>query len=67
MVCGAHRLRFGDPIRFIPLPEEPIFKRFIGTIAGTPAGGLRINKVLLKPGDSQPATCSLRVPPPATC
>lgn len=62
VVCGAHRLRYGDPIRFVPLPEEPIFKRFIGTVASTPAGGLRINKVLVKPGDSQPATCGVRVP-----
>ncbi len=62
VVCGAHRLRYGDPIRFIPLPEESNFRRFIGTIAGTPAGGSRINKVLVKPGDSQPATCIVRVP-----
>lgn len=62
VVCGAHRLRFGDPIRFIPLPEEPIFRRFVGTIVGTPTGGARINKLLVRPGDSQPATCSVRVP-----
>ena len=62
VVCGAHRMRFGDPIRFTPLPEEPIFKRYIGTIAGTPTGGSRINRVLVEPGDTQPATCGLRIP-----
>jgi hypothetical protein len=64
VIHGAHRFRFGHPIRFIPHPEEPVFRRHVGILQQTPMG-LSLNSVLARPGDAQPRTCSLRVGPGA--
>ncbi|MEW6741939.1 MAG: hypothetical protein AB1486_04190 [Planctomycetota bacterium] len=62
VVCGAQRFRFGDHIRFVSLPEEPIFNRTIGTVRETPTG-LKLNKVFIKPGDSKPRSITVAVEP----
>jgi hypothetical protein len=62
VVCGAQRFRFGDHIRFAALPDAPIFNRFIGTVRETPTG-LKLNKVLIRPGDARPQSISLAVEP----
>ncbi len=62
VVCGAQRFTFGDHIRFVALPDAPIFNRYIGTVRETPTG-LRLNKVLVEPGESTPRTIRLRVDP----
>ncbi|WP_207688314.1 hypothetical protein [Desulfonema limicola] len=62
VVCGAHRFRFGDNVRFIPLPEEKIFNRYIGTVRETP-DGLVLNKILCKPGDKPPISASIEMYP----
>lgn len=62
VVCGAQRLRYGDPIHFIPLPPDPIFQRYIGTIQETPEG-IRLSQILVKPGERQPRTVTLDVDP----
>lgn len=63
VVYGAHRLRFGDPIRFSFVPEEAVFNRFLGTLTETMTGGLRLNKLLIARGEPRPATRTVRVPP----
>jgi hypothetical protein len=64
VVRGAQRFRFGDDIRFITLPEEPVFKRFIGTVRDCP-NGLELNPamILARPGDSRPRTITLDIGP----
>jgi hypothetical protein len=64
VVHGAHRIRFGHPIRFIPHAEEPVFRRYVGILQQTPMG-LRLHQVLARPGAAQPQTCPLRVGPGA--
>ena len=63
VVRGAQRFRFGDDIRFISLPEEPVFKRFIGIVRDAPRG-LELNPkmILARPGDSSPRTVTLDIP-----
>jgi len=59
VVRGAHRFRFGDNVRFIPLPEKKIFNRYIGTIFETPDGlKLNRNKIFCKPSDISPKTAT---------
>ena len=62
VVYGAHRFRFGNPIRFHPVPREPIFNRYLGTVSAL-APGLRLNRVLVEPGTAQPRDCTVRVLP----
>jgi hypothetical protein len=62
VVFGAQRFRFGDHIRFSALPEEAIFNRYIGTVRESRTG-LRLNRVLIRPGDSTPRTIQVRVEP----
>ncbi len=65
VVHGAHRVRFGDPIRFHPLEEEMAFRRYVGVVMETP-GGFRLNRVLATPGESYPKTVTLAVGPRGT-
>ena len=62
VVRGAQRFRFGDHIRFVSLPDEPVFNRFIGTVRETPRG-LDLNTILVSPGDSRPRTITLEIEP----
>ena len=62
VVLGAQRFRFGDHIRFVALDDEPIFNRFIGTVRETP-NGLKLNRVLVEPGDARPRTITVSVDP----
>ncbi|RJP28562.1 MAG: hypothetical protein C4527_11540 [Candidatus Omnitrophota bacterium] len=63
VVAGAHRFRFGDNIRFIPLPGEKVFNRHIGSVRETP-DGLKLNQVFANPGDSIPiSVTSLKIAP----
>jgi len=62
VVLGAQRFRFGDHIRFVALEGEPIFNRFIGTVREAPTG-LRLNKILISPGDLRPQTITVMVDP----
>jgi hypothetical protein len=62
VVRGAQRFRFGDHIRFVSLPDEPVFHRFIGTVRETPRG-LDLNTILASPGDSRPRTITLDIEP----
>lgn len=62
VVCGAQRFRFGDHIRFVSLPDAPIFNRYIGTVRETPTG-LKLNKVLIRPGDSRPRSITVAAEP----
>ncbi len=62
VVAGAHRFRFGDNVRFIPLPTEQIFNRYVGSVKETP-DGLMLNSVYAEPGDSQPMTVTLEIYP----
>lgn len=62
VVCGAQRFRFGDHIRFTSLPDAQIFNRYIGTVRETPTG-LKLNKVLIRPGESSPRTITIEVEP----
>jgi hypothetical protein len=65
VVHGAHRVRFGEPIRFHPLEEVNAFRRFVGILTETPSG-FRVSRVLAAPGESHPKTVSLPVGPRAT-
>jgi hypothetical protein len=65
VVHGAHRVRFGDPIRFHPLEEANTFRRYVGILTETPSG-FRVSRVLASPGDSHPKTVSLQLGPKAT-
>ncbi|MFO0980845.1 MAG: hypothetical protein U1E76_03685 [Planctomycetota bacterium] len=65
VACGAQRFRFGDHIRFVTLPEDPVFNRFIGTLRETP-GGLKLNRVFLEPGEAKPRTVKLALEPSQT-
>lgn len=62
VVFGAQRFRFGDHIRFSALPEEAIFNRYIGTVRESRVG-LRLNKVLIRPGDDSPRSIAVQVEP----
>ncbi len=62
VVCGAQRFRFGDHIRFVSLPDAQIFNRYIGTVRETPTG-LKLNKVLIHPGEGSPRTIQVTVEP----
>ncbi|MCC5850350.1 MAG: hypothetical protein JJU29_19870 [Verrucomicrobia bacterium] len=62
VVQGAHRFRFGDNVRFIPLPEEKIFNRYIGSVMETP-DGLKLNNIYIEAGDSSPRSLQLQVFP----
>ncbi len=62
VVFGAQRFRFGDHIRFSALPEEAIFNRYIGTVRESRTG-LRLNKILIRPGDSSPMSIKVQVEP----
>lgn len=62
VVCGAQRFRFGDHVRFVSLPDAQIFNRYIGTVRETP-GGLKLNRVLIHPGESSPRTIQVSVDP----
>ncbi len=62
VVFGAQRFRFGDHIRFIALPEEAIFNRYIGTVRESRTG-LRLNRILIEPGDSTPRSIRVTVEP----
>ncbi|MSR55696.1 MAG: hypothetical protein EXS09_20805 [Gemmataceae bacterium] len=63
VVYGAHRFRFGSPVnfRFQSGSESDVFHRFVGTVSETPHG-MRMNKLLVSPGEVQPRTCKLKVP-----
>jgi hypothetical protein len=65
VVHGAHRVRFGDPIRFHPLEETNSFRRYVGVLTETPSG-FRVSRVLAAPGDSHPKTVAVQVGPRAT-
>jgi hypothetical protein len=65
VVYGAHRFKFGYPIRFIAVPQEAVFRRHIGTVEQTLLG-MRLNQVLVRAGTAQPQTCTLRLSPGAT-
>jgi hypothetical protein len=65
VVHGAHRVRFGEPIRFHPLEEVNAFRRYVGVLTETPSG-FRVSRVLAAPGDSHPKTVSLPVGPRGT-
>jgi hypothetical protein len=65
VVHGAHRVRFGDPIRFHPLEEENAFRRYVGVLTETPSG-FRVSRVLATPGESHPKTVNLTVAPRGT-
>ena len=59
VVYGAHRYRYGDPIRFHMVPCDPIVStRFIGTTQATPRG-FSFNRLFVKVGDSYPITKSI--------
>lgn len=62
VVYGAHRFRFNGQIRFHPHPKEAAFTRYLGTAGGT-ALGMRLNRVLVEPGASQPKDCVIRIQP----
>lgn len=62
VVCGAQRFRFGDHVRFVSLPDAQIFNRYIGTVRETPTG-LKLNRVLIKPGESSPRTIQVTIDP----
>ncbi|MBK8974998.1 MAG: hypothetical protein IPM29_03660 [Planctomycetes bacterium] len=62
VVFGAQRFRFGDHIRFQALPGEAIFNRFIGTVRESRTG-LRLNQIMIRPGDGTPKTISVRIEP----
>ncbi|MEM7200121.1 MAG: hypothetical protein AAF628_07640 [Planctomycetota bacterium] len=62
VVFGAQRFRFGDHIRFSALPEEAIFNRYIGTVRESRTG-LRLNKTLIRPGDSAPRSIRIEIEP----
>lgn len=61
VVFGAHRFRYGGQIQFrlVSAPQDK-FQRFIGTLRETP-NGLKLNRVLVKPGDSIPLTLKLKI------
>jgi hypothetical protein len=65
VVHGAHRVRFGDPIRFHALEELNAFRRYVGVLTETPSG-FRVSRVLAHPGESHPKTVLLTVVPRAT-
>jgi hypothetical protein len=65
VVHGAHRVRFGDPIRFHPLEEVNAFRRFVGILTETPSG-FRMSRVLASPEESHPKSVNLMVGPRAT-
>jgi hypothetical protein len=65
VVHGAHRVRFGEPIRFHPLEEDNAFRRYAGILMETPSG-FRLNRVLATPGESHPKTATLTVGPRGT-
>ena len=62
VVCGAQRFRFGDHVRFVSLPDAQIFNRYIGTVRETPTG-LKLNRILIRPGESSPRTIQVAVDP----
>jgi len=67
VVQGAHRFRFGHPINFVPLPEEPKFKRHVGIIQQTPMGVRLVpGQVFIRPGDPHKQTRKIRVAPSAS-
>jgi len=63
VVYGAHRFRHGNPVnfRFVAASEQEQFQRFVGTLQESPSG-LRLNRILVKPKDSLPRTCKLKIP-----
>jgi len=67
VVYGAHRFRFGDPVHFRlhAQADSHVFQRFVGTVSETPQG-MRMNRILVSPGDTQPRTCKLKVPKRST-
>lgn len=65
VVQGAHRVRYGEPIRFHPLEEVNAFRRYVGVLMETPAG-FRLHRVLATPRESCPKTVTLPVGPRAT-
>jgi len=62
VVAGAHRFRFGDHVRFVPLPEDKVFNRYIGSAKETPAG-LKLNEILVEPGATPPCSVTVEVYP----
>jgi hypothetical protein len=64
-VHGAHRVRFGDPIRFQAVEEINVFRRYVGLLTETPVG-FRLNRVLAAPGESRPKTVTVAIGPRAT-
>ena len=62
VVHGADRCRFGNPILFSTLPEEPVFKRYLGTVVAT-QGGMQLDAVLVHRGQKRPASVTVSVPP----
>lgn len=67
VVHGAHRFKFGHPIRFMALPEEPTFKRFLGVIQQTPMGmRLGQGQILIRPGEQHKQTRTIRMAPTAS-
>ena len=59
VVRGAQRFRFGDHIRFVALPDEPFFNRYIGMVRASPRGLELLDNPPIKPGDARPRTCLL--------
>lgn len=64
VVLGAHRFRFGSPIRFQLIKEDSRFHRFIGVVNQTPKG-LYINRrrVLAEPNELAPKVSTLNIGP----
>jgi hypothetical protein len=65
VVHGAHRVRFGDPIRFHALEELHTFRRYVGQLVETPAG-FRLNRVLAVPGETHPKSVRVSIGPHGT-
>jgi hypothetical protein len=64
VVIGGNRFRSAGNTRFIPVPEEKIFKRFIGVVGMEPEGRF-LNRLQIKarPGEDSPRTVVVTVPP----
>lgn len=62
VVTGAHRFRCGDNVRFIPLPSDNIFNRYLGSVRETP-DGLMLNAVFAEPGMAQPISVTVELYP----
>jgi hypothetical protein len=64
VVYGAHRFKYGSPInfRYLKTASDNCFHRFLGTVTNTPQG-IRLNRIIVKPGDTAPRTCKMKIGP----